>query len=206
MDESERLLRVQAKNQLRRRMQNLRLLISDAACEARSACIRSFLMQFPPLLEARTIALFWPMEKKNEVDLRPLHLFLQERGKTMFYPFIDQEKGEMTFREANDISLLEQKGFLKEPSAASREVDRGELDVIIVPGLAMDLGGYRIGYGSGWYDRTLPRFIPPARTIGVVFDYQLIVEVPVAPHDQGLNWVVTDRKIISAEAEIASGG
>ena len=65
-----------------------------------------------------------------------------------------------------------------------------------MPALQVDDRGHRIGYGAGFYDRTLPRFAPPARAVVVAFDFQLIPEVPVTEGDVALDIVVTDERVI----------
>ena len=83
-----------------------------------------------------------------------------------------------------------------EPEPAAPEASRGEIDVIVVPAIAIDPAGHRIGYGAGFYDRTIARFAPPAITIGVAFDFQLVAEVPFTEHDVALAHVVTDERQI----------
>jgi 5-formyltetrahydrofolate cyclo-ligase len=61
--------------------------------------------------------------------------------------------------------------------------------------------GHRIGYGAGFYDKALPRFAPPARTIIVAFDFQLIPEVPVTEGDVTLDLVITDERALDPRAD-----
>ncbi len=70
----------------------------------------------------------------------------------------------------------------------------------MVPALQIDGRGHRIGYGAGFYDRTIPRFAPPALTMGVAFSFQLIAEVPITPGDVPLALVVTDERLIEPTA------
>ncbi|MGC4070760.1 MAG: 5-formyltetrahydrofolate cyclo-ligase [Polyangiaceae bacterium] len=79
-----------------------------------------------------------------------------------------------------------------EPAPTAPRVDRGEVDVVIVPALAVTLDGLRLGYGSGFYDVTLPDVCPPARSIVVAYDFQRLVEIPTEPHDRRCDFVVTD--------------
>jgi 5-formyltetrahydrofolate cyclo-ligase len=69
-----------------------------------------------------------------------------------------------------------------------------------VPALAIDPSGHRIGYGAGYYDRTLPRFAPPAIAIAVAFDFQLVSEVPATPSDVRVGWLATDARVLDAGA------
>ena len=65
-----------------------------------------------------------------------------------------------------------------------------------MPGLAFDDRGYRIGYGAGFYDRALPRYSPPAISVGVAFDFQLAVDIPASGDDVPVHWVLTDRRTL----------
>src|SRR5262249_26368159 len=147
----------------------------------------------PTVEAASSIALFWPIEGRNEVDLTPLDPRLRARHKRIAYPSIDHDTREMTFRFVEDPSDLEERGFgFREPSPSAPEAS--SLDVIVVPALQIDGRGHRIGYGAGFYDRTLRRFVPPARSIGVAFGFQLIAEVPITEGDVPVSLVVTDER------------
>jgi 5-formyltetrahydrofolate cyclo-ligase len=104
----------------------------------------------------------------------------------------------MTFRVVDDVAQMAELGFgFREPPLAAPTVVSGELDVIVVPALAIDPTGHRIGYGAGFYDRTLARF-PNAIPIGVAYDFQLIAEVPVTEGDIATRWIVTDTRVLPA--------
>lgn len=184
-----------AKAALRKRARALRNSIPREAIAARSARIAARLEALPAFAAARTVALFWPIEGRNEVDLRPLDARLRAQGKRVAYPSIDPETRVMTFRFVDDPAALVERGMgFQEPDAAAPEALH--LDVIVVPALQVDARGYRIGYGAGFYDRTLPRFAPPAVAAGVAFDFQLIAEVPATEHDVPLALVVTDARVL----------
>lgn len=69
----------------------------------------------------------------------------------------------------------------------------GEIDTVLVPGLAFDLAGNRLGFGAGYYDRFLDES-RPLQVIGVGFDWQVVSQLPAEPHDIAMDWVVTDRR------------
>jgi 5-formyltetrahydrofolate cyclo-ligase len=107
----------------------------------------------------------------------------------------------MTFRFVDAVSALDEAGFgFREPPTSAPEAQAGDIDVIVVPALAVDPSGHRIGYGAGYYDRTLPPFAPPAVAIVVAYDYQLLAEVPAASHDVRVPWIVTDARTLEAIA------
>jgi 5-formyltetrahydrofolate cyclo-ligase len=197
---AEEMLRARVKIELRKRMRALRKALPLAACAVRSGRIAQRVADLEPLARARSVCLFWPIEDRHEVDLRPLDATLRQRGVRVAYPGIDPETGAMTFRFVSAPDAMEEQGFgFREPSLREPEAQPGEIDAIIVPALALDPRGHRIGYGAGYYDRVLPRYAPPAVTVAVAFDFQLVAEVPESPVDIRVAWIVTDARTLAAE-------
>jgi len=197
--EAETVLRLRAKAVLRTRARALRNTIPEGAIKERSQRIVAALLGLPEIAGARSVALFYPIEGRNEVDLRPLDVELRGRGVTIAYPSIDPETRVMTFRFVAETEAMQERGLgFREPGADVEEARA--LDVIVVPALQIDGSGHRIGYGAGFYDRTIPRFSPPAIAIGVAFDFQLIAEVPVTEGDVAVSMVVTDQRVLRIEA------
>jgi 5-formyltetrahydrofolate cyclo-ligase len=200
--ELEKILRVRAKAALRKRARALRLTIPESAIAERSTKLRATLEALPEFALARSVALFHPIVDRHEVDLRPLDTLLRARGARVAYPSIDPESRVMTFRFASDPSALEERGLgFEEPPYDAEEAR--SLDVVLVPALQVDPAGHRIGYGAGFYDRTLPRFCPPAVAIVVAFDFQLIPDVPVTEGDVAVSVVVTDARVLRMTTEVA---
>ena len=191
-------LRRGVKAELRKRMRGLRTALPRAARQERSRRIVDALIEHPFLVGKSRIALFWPMASKGEVDLSRLDVLLRKQGiSRVAYPAIAAEGETMIFRWVEDTNDLAEAGFgFEEPPSSAKEVDRAELEVIVVPALALAPSGHRIGYGAGYYDRALPRFVPPAKTIGVGYDFQLIAEVPVTGGDVALDSIVTDVRVL----------
>ncbi|WP_437741276.1 5-formyltetrahydrofolate cyclo-ligase [Sorangium sp. So ce1504] len=196
--DAEAALRYRAKAELRKRARAVRSSIPLDAILERSRRIQRALAELPALAAARRVALFYPIEGRNEVDLRELDPLLRARGARVAYPSIDPESRAMTFRFVEDPEAMEERGLgFREPDATDEEA--AALDVIVVPALQIDARGHRIGYGVGYYDSTLPRFCPPAHAVGVVFDFQLVAEVPATPGDVPLGTIVTDARVLAAE-------
>lgn len=195
----EAIIRAKVKAELRKRMRGVRKTTPLEACAARSAAIVARLEEHVALRDARHVALFWPMVERHEVDLRALDRTLRARGGVVAYPAIDPESGIMTFRDVADPERdLDERGHgFREPAADVPE--SAPLDAIVVPALAVDPSGHRIGYGAGYYDHTLPRFAPPAVSIAVAFDWQLVAEVPFTDTDVRVHHVVTDARTLLAE-------
>jgi 5-formyltetrahydrofolate cyclo-ligase len=193
----EEIIRVKVKAELRKRMRGVRKTAPLEACQERSAKIVKTLSDLDHVKRAKSVALFWPIEARHEVDLRALDRVLRDRGAKVAYPAIDAETDEMTFRFVADVTKMEELGYgFMEPPADAPRVE--ELDVVIVPAIAVDPTGHRIGYGAGYYDRTLPKYAPPAVSIAVIYDWQLVAEVPFTPADVRVAKIVTDTRVLDA--------
>jgi len=193
IDSMETTLRFRAKAELRKRLRALRTTTPASAIERRSGQIVTRLLELPEMKAAKSVALFWPIVERHEVDLRALDSALREQETAVFYPAIDPETRVMTFRRVDDPGALAPRGLgFCEPDAGAEEAS--ELDVIVVPALAVDERCHRIGYGAGFYDRALPRFAPHAFNVIVAFDFQLLAEVPETEGDVPCAALVTDAR------------
>jgi 5-formyltetrahydrofolate cyclo-ligase len=197
---SEDLLRRRVKAELRKRMRGLRAALPAAACAERSARIVGRLRETEPVAQARSVALFWPIAERHEVDLRLLDAALRDRGVQVAYPALVENDQTMTFRFVSTVATMQAHplGFL-EPPASAPQADPDALDVIVVPALAVDPRGHRIGYGAGHYDRWLSRARQTGVSIAVAFDFQLVAEVPETAEDIRVTWIVTDARTLLAE-------
>lgn len=91
---------------------------------------------------------------------------------------------------------LEHAAFgIREP-AKMEPIDPASIDVVLVPGLAFDARGFRIGYGGGFYDRLLPQMRPDTRRIGICFDAQVVDDVPTEEFDLPVHIIVTEQRTI----------
>jgi 5-formyltetrahydrofolate cyclo-ligase len=201
------VLRVRVKTEIRKRLRGLRKTIPLSACTERSSRIVDHLDAHPAFRAAKSVALFWPIEERHEVDLRSLDARLRARGVKVAYPAL-LASGQMMFGFVDDVDSMRPHplGF-QEPSLDETESlpippDLLDLDVIVVPAIAIDPTGQRIGYGAGHYDRTLPAYAR-ATTFCVAYDFQLIPEVPAMEGDMPVQWIVTDRRVLEASQELA---
>jgi 5-formyltetrahydrofolate cyclo-ligase len=196
--DAESALRFGAKAMMRKRARALRGSMPAKALAERSARICERLLELPAFRGRPSVALFWPIEGRNEVDLRSLDERLRERGAALHYPSIDPDDRSMCFRHVPDVGLLEERGMRfsePPPSAPAAET----LDVVVVPGLMFDARGFRIGYGGGFYDRALPQHCPPALALGVAYDFQLAADVPNTDNDVPVDRIVTDARMLRAQ-------
>jgi 5-formyltetrahydrofolate cyclo-ligase len=126
-----------------------------------------------------------------ELDLFPLLGRLAEHGHSLCLPVIQPRGSPLKFRSwAPGEPLLERMWGIREPGPNAIEV---EPEVLLVPLLAFDAEGWRLGYGGGYYDRTLAglRARSAVIAIGVAFDGQRVPSVPHCDRDERLDWVLT---------------
>jgi 5-formyltetrahydrofolate cyclo-ligase len=146
-----------------------------------------------PLDRPAIVSGFWPM--KEELDIRPLLIELFNEGCQLCLPVVTGKGQPLVFRAWRPGDALEQGVFgTLHPSPRREQLDP---DALIVPLLACDEDGWRLGYGGGFYDRTLRglRRRKQAMAMGVAFDAQLLSEtVPHGPDDERLDWLLTDKR------------
>jgi 5-formyltetrahydrofolate cyclo-ligase len=146
------------------------------------------LQQCPPPPGA-VVAGFLPIG--DEIDLQPLLHRLHERGHPIVLPVTPKRGLPLTFRLwTPDSSLIEEAFGTRRPTGAERQPD-----FLLVPLLAFDRHGHRLGYGAGYYDRTLAAF-PDCFRLGCAFAAQQVEAVPVGPYDLPMDAVATEHGVI----------
>ena len=140
----------------------------------------------------------------DELDTQRLALRAFQDGKTVCAPRVDWEHTRMTpvTLDAYDETRFEVCKFsVREPGAGAQPVPIEDLDVVIVPGLAFDRSGYRLGRGEGFYDRFLSQpGLRGAKVFGLCFDFQVAPSVPTSDYDVPMDVVVTELRSLRASA------
>ena len=133
----------------------------------------------------------WPMGE--EADPRPLLAALAERGHPLALPMVTAKASPLRFRRWSPGEALEKGPHgTHQPLASAPEVTP---DILLVPLLAFDPEGHRLGYGGGYYDRTLEglRAARKVLAIGLAFAAQQAEALPATAHDQRLDWIITEN-------------
>lgn len=187
-------LRLGIKAEIRKRRRSVRGAMPHAARVARSETITKHVLALPEWQSARTVMAFVSM--RTEVQTASLIEAARGAQKRVAVPRMTPTFDELEVREWRAEEELEESGmmFLQPPSCAPVVVEH-EVDLVIVPALAADARGHRIGYGKGFYDRLLPRLTRATR-VGVLFEHELVAEVPDRPGDERLHVVVTDAGVL----------
>lgn len=168
-----------------------------AAKNRRDAAIhaaRNFMNRIP-FEDGAVVALYYPM--KDELDTEPLAAALIERGVALALPRTPSKKAPLVFHAYAPGDALEKEKF--GTLAPVEEAPTSEPDIIVTPLLGFTRKGGRLGYGGGYYDRTLKALRARKQILAVGYAYgdQEVDALPLSPLDQPLDWIVTEREAIS---------
>jgi 5-formyltetrahydrofolate cyclo-ligase len=165
---------------LRTRMLMVRDMVDDHLM--RSVQLWAKVAELEQYKRASTVMAF--VGFKGEPDTDPLFARLTVEGKRLLLPRIEASG---IVAADGDTALVASRFGVKEPTGPA--VDVGEIDFIIVPGLAFTMAGDRLGFGQGYYDRFLPTV--SASSVGVCFNEQVVDELPLAAHDVRVGAVIS---------------
>lgn len=175
----------------------------EALAEKSVAAQKRFLAAFPPE-RGSLVALY--MAVAGEVGTERIRAGYLEAGVRLFYPKV-MEDGNLSFHpDGGDKGWVRGKYGLLEPRVRpGTDGLRGGFDLVVVPGMAFDAKGRRLGRGCGYYDRFLFGIAGTAVTVGLAFSLQLLPEVPVDAWDVPVDVVVTEEGVIRAVRERPNG-
>jgi len=177
------------KQRLRRTYLEIRKATAEK--EKKSAVITEKLIQTPAYRDARVVALYQSM--RTEVDTAAIIGHALAAGKTVALPRVTQE-GLKFYRIAQGEALIRSPFGVDEPAGdPAKLVDKGKIDLVVVPGVCFDGERNRMGYGKGYYDRFLQG--TALRTVALCFQEQIAEAgaLPVDKHDVKMDLVITDR-------------
>lgn len=186
---------VESKRALRAEMLAARLRIPPAEREASSRAVAERVASLPAFAAARTLALYPAMGA--EVDTAEIARRALAAGKRLAWPRVQPGALALTFAACLPGDLVPGPSGTREPPPEAPAVPLPEIDCVLVPGLAFDPRGLRLGRGRGHYDATLAALPRRAARVGLAFEAQLVAEVPRESHDAPLDAVVTERRVVS---------
>ena len=198
----------QARNDVRKAMRRLRAEQSPQLAEIRSEGAQNRLMESALWKNVRSVALY--VGVRGELGTQALLRAAWQAGMLVWLPRVRRSKpGFMDFVACSGpeqlrpgpLGLLEPHdslpGFGPEAAGDSSAVDSPPLapDLALLPGVAFDLTGGRLGYGGGYYDRFLEKGFACPR-VGLCFEFQLVESLPLAPWDQRVNYICTEERML----------
>ncbi|MFH1563825.1 MAG: 5-formyltetrahydrofolate cyclo-ligase [Nitrospirota bacterium] len=186
------------KAEIRKAILAKRYLLSPEEIIRKSSQIKKRLFEVTEFKTSNCIAFY--ISFRNEVRTHEMVKEALGLGKKIIVPVVEREKT-LSLCEIKDFEEelgIGKFGLLEPKSEYRRQVDLSELELVIVPGIAFDENGNRIGYGGGYYDNLLSQLagIP---FIGLAYELQIIAQIPTADYDIPVHKIITESRIITCE-------
>ena len=187
----------EAKRALRARVLHARDALPPELRAEASRAIVAALIERDDYASAATLLLTLPFG--SEWDNRPVLELALGQGKRVVLPRVNAASRMLELCAVTRVESDAAPGFrgIYEPGAHCELVPVDAIDWVLVPGVAFDTAGRRIGYGGGYYDRMLPLLRPDARRVAGAFDVQIVEHVPAAAHDLVVDALVTESRSLT---------
>lgn len=181
------------KTSLRRDLLARRRAMEQMIWQAASVAAQRRLADCDAFIQAGCVALYSPIQQ--EVDTGLLFAEARSCGKRVLYPAVCNDQ--LQFREVTESGQCVIGRFgIPEPCPKGESCMIEVADLVVVPGVAFDLQGHRIGFGKGYYDRCLSQLLKHAVLVGFCHDFQVVETIPSEGHDIRMQYIVTDKRII----------
>jgi 5,10-methenyltetrahydrofolate synthetase len=186
----------EAKLALRREVLARRDALPADVRAAASTAIAQRVAALPKFVAARAVLL--TLAFRSEWNTRPLVHAALANAKTVVVPRVDRQTRMLDLHSIDDLDRDVVPGHLDilEPLPSCPQVPPEAIEFVLVPGVAFDADGRRLGYGGGYYDRLLPLLAPGTPRVAGAFDIQIVERVPAAPHDVRVDAIVTESRIV----------
>jgi 5-formyltetrahydrofolate cyclo-ligase len=164
---------------------------------AASAAIAARILALPAFASADAVLLTLPFG--SEWDTLPVVRAALAAGRTVAIPRVDVQARMLELHAISDPQRDTVAGHqgIPEPLPDRPRVSRAAIRFVLVPGVAFDLAGRRLGYGGGYYDRLLPLLSPDVACVAGALEIQLVDRVPAAPHDLPVDAIVTESRLLT---------
>jgi 5-formyltetrahydrofolate cyclo-ligase len=189
-----------SKSLLRKKILALRRSQSPQAIAKKSDEIKRKLLGTAQFSEAETILFYLALA--DEVQTEKMVEESLKLGKRVAVPLIDSQNNQILISQLkNPKRELEPGtlGILQPKKNSYRPLNVEELELVIVPGIAFDKKGNRLGFGKGFYDRFLKRVPDRTKSIALAFELQLVDDIRPQPHDAPVDYIITEKKIIGCK-------
>ncbi len=182
------------KRALRAELRERRRIMTTTEREQATSHITAHLRELATALGARSVAAYLPAN--DEPNIRPFLNWAESQGITLLFPIsrddglLDWTRGEGEIEQEGLFGMPEPVGELLAPRAIN------DVDLIVVPAASVGRDGMRMGWGRGYFDRTLGSMEKCPPVYAVIFDRELVDSVPTEVHDRGVDGVVTPSAIV----------
>lgn len=154
------------------------------------------LLALPAAASARTLMAYWPLP--DEPDVLILCRRWLQSGRPLAAPRVDWASRAITpaWTASLDTGWETTRAGVRQPDSEAPHAPLADIDILLVPGLAFDADGRRLGRGAGFYDRLLGGCsAPKPLLVALAFEEQIVDRVPTEPHDATMDAVVTDARV-----------
>jgi 5-formyltetrahydrofolate cyclo-ligase len=184
--------RVQDKRILRKKFLAARAALAPDEVEEKSRKIMGVLFSLEELLKAQAVMFY--VDARNEVKTKDAITWALNAGKRVAVPKVTGVR-RLAAVEIKSLEELSPGCFgILEP-VRDDGISPAEIDLVIVPGVAFDKSGYRLGYGAGYYDNFLPLLRPEVKKVAVAFEMQVVDRIPAERHDVRMDMIITENCI-----------
>lgn len=185
-----------AKTSLRRKMLTVRRALTTVTVEKNSQCIAQHLYNSILYQQAKTIMVYLSMPDEPQTEKIIFHAW--KNGKSVCVPYLRETPGWMDAALIKDMSELTEGRFglkVPDPNRVCFIAPK-DIDLILIPGVAFDIFGNRLGMGGGYYDRFLPQ-TSSAVLMGVCWQSCVLTSLPTAKHDRSVHYLLTETGILN---------
>ncbi len=187
----------ETKNEIRKEISKKISEFSEAVRSEKTMRVANRLFAFANFLEAGIALLY--IQKENEVPTEGIIKQCYAINKVVVLPSFNAEKHRMKLMKVDNPEsdlIPGPRGILEPDSGICKIVPIDFIDIAIIPGVAFDEKGGRIGTGEGYYDRLIPKLPATTRKVALAFESQIISQVPMASHDKYVDIIITEERII----------
>ena len=186
-----------AKIQIREDISQIISELSKSQIDEKTRAIEARLFEFANFLESKIALLY--VGGDNEVQTKMIIERSYAYNKIVVLPAFDSEKFNMNLMKVDQFAkeLIPGPRKVLEPDAKRcKTVPMDRIDIAIIPGLAFDEKGGRIGSARGYYDRLIPKLAITTRKVALTFEEQIVPQVPMESHDKHVDIIITEKRII----------
>ena len=186
-----------AKIQIREEIAKSISALSDSEIAEKTRAIEAKLFDFANFLEAKIALLY--ISGDYEVATENIIKRSYAYGKIVVLPAFDPVKFEMNLMKVDNFEkdlVPGPRGVLEPDASRCKIVPLERIDIAILPGLAFDEKGARLGSGKGYYDRLIPRLAITTRKVALTFEEQIVPQIPMESHDKHVDIIITEKRVI----------
>jgi 5-formyltetrahydrofolate cyclo-ligase len=185
------------KSELREEIAKKVAALSTKEIAEKTKAIETRLFDFANFLESK-IALMY-VHNNGEVQTANILRRTYDYGKIVVLPAFNTESFDMTLLKVDDLKKDLQegpRGILEPDETRCKVVPIERIDIAIIPAIALDEKGGRIGSGEGYYDRLIPKLAITTRKVALALEEQIVPQVPIESHDKHVDIIITEDRVI----------